>query len=185
MKKYLLYLIITLLTVTDGCKCGSGGDNGAVTPSAAIPEVKIGVTNPVNMGDFSLTVDISDVLNAAGIYFRLYFDPKNIQVKDKNKPVNSVEEGLFFNQGGITTSLMVNFLDQNPDTGCLIIGLSRAGGKTGITGSGNILKFTFTTITAGTTSVKFTETASDNSLFTPELENISSVKWTNAEVIVK
>lgn len=189
MKKYSLYLIIILLTVTDGCKCGSkSGSNDVVSPSVPVAEVKVGaVASPTHPGDFTFTIDITDALNAAGIYFRLNYDPKIMQIKTTGDPENSVLEGTFFNQGGIVTKLIVKFLDHNPDSGCLLAGLSRAGGNKGINGSGTIMTFTFTTVSAGSTSIKFSETAADNALFTPEnpLESISSVKWTNADVTVK
>lgn len=189
MKRYILYIIIALLAVTDGCKCGSGSGSGDVSPSAAAAEIKIGIAgNPVYPGDFSLTIDISGALNAAGIYFRLNFDPKVIQLKNKNNPKSNVSEGAFFNQGGVTTGLGVGF-NQNSDStlsdSTLIVGLSRIGGKPGVSGSGKILEINFTTLGKGSISVYFSKTAADNSLFTPELANISEVKWTDVEVTVK
>lgn len=186
MRKYFLCLMILLITVTDGCQCGgSGGGDSPVTPIVT-PEVKIGMpASQTHPSDFSLTIDVTDIVSAAGIYFRLNYDPKIIQIKDKNTPANSFVEGTFFNQGGITTGKGIGF-EQNSDS-CLIVGLSRPGGQTGINGSGTIMTFKFTTVSAGFTSVKFSEKVTENSLFTPlnPLESIPLVKWTNAEITVK
>jgi hypothetical protein len=198
MKRYIFCLIILLLILTDGCRCSSkalgissNSSGGDENPSILKPIIKVVIAeNPKHPSDFIFTIDITGAVNTSGVSFTLNYDPRIIQVKDVKNPANSVKKGAFFEQGEAATGLGVGFY-QNSDLSMsdssLVVGLSRARGSLGITGSGTIMTFTFTTVGRGKTSVKFSETAADNSLFIPEnpLESIPSVLWTNADITVK
>jgi len=175
-------------TGTGDSGAGSGADTSVVDSDSTITKVKIvspdTVTYPV---EFSVNIEIVNAVNTAGLYFRLKYDSNIVQLKNKNNLASSVKEGTFFNQGGVATSLGIGFIDQDPDSGCLLVGLSRSRENPGISGSGTVMTFTFITVNKGSTSIIFSEIAEENSLFAPEtpLESITGVLWKNAEITVK
>lgn len=192
MKRYITYLIIVLLAVAEGCKCGSTSSNSDVVNSSAFDtEVKIRMEEnpiyPANENEIVIAVDITGAVNVAGVYFNLNYDPKVIQLKDIDYPARSLTLDELFCQGGVSIGTGIGFYENSDSTlsdSSLTLGLSRVGESPGISGSGKILELKFITISTGSTLVQFSETA-DKSLLTPELVKIPGVKWTNTEVMVK
>jgi general secretion pathway protein D len=119
-----------------------------VSSPAAFADSLITVTplsSIVGVGDdFSLSVDIADVLDLYAYQFDLFFDPTIISA-------NSITEGLFLSSGG-STFFIPGFIDNVAGTisftaNTLLTAIS------GVSGSGTLATVSFTALGAGESAV--------------------------------
>jgi predicted outer membrane repeat protein len=169
------------LLVAATVACGGGGGGGGGGPTPPPPGITFtasggSTTNALNLGLASgssatvLRLDLSaqSMTNLYGVAFDLLY-PSQVLAFD------SVVEGSFL--AGAATSLQI----EEPTPGRLIIGLSRLGAVSGVSGSGTVLTLQFSSRgVAGNGSLTF----ASNTAFNSAGGAIAGVAWGGGSVSV-
>lgn len=171
----MFYILSALLIIS---ACGGGGGSSSTSPSSTI--VFTGSTpgsNSVYMaqnnitGD-DLTIDIKANNISSGVYgtaFNVDFDSSKITYK-------SYTNGSFLEQGGNSASYQVAL--QSNNSGRLVVGISRQGDVSGVTGSWTLITLKFKA--TGSSSLSF----SDNELRDSSNQAVSAT-WYGGTVTVQ
>jgi hypothetical protein len=170
--------LAAVLLAAAAVACGGGGGGGPTAPPAGIVFTASGgsATNGLSLGSAAgststiLRLDLSarSVTDLYGVAFDLVY-PNQILAFD------AATQGTFL--GGVATSLQVD----EPSPGRLVVGLSRLGAVSGVSGSGVVLTLEFASrATAGSGSFAF----QNNAAFDSAGDAIAGVGWGGGSVSV-
>lgn len=141
--------------------CGGGGGGGPTSPPPPPPPPAAGVT--FTPGTVATSSSVSFANGTGATSSTLVLDLRATSVNDLYAvafdvvyPSNLLrftraDEGPFLSGGGAPTSLQVS----EPMPGLLVVGLSRLGALGGVTGTGTLITFTFTSRAAGDGAFSF------------------------------
>lgn len=179
------WLAACFLAAGLGAACGGGGGGGPTQPPPPPPPTP-GITFTASGGagansialasgaggtttTMVLEIRANDVQDLYGLSFDLAYPQQQLRY-------DGPTEGTFLNQSGAQTSLQVA---PGSGAGTLVVGLTRLGGVTGVTGSGVLLSLRFTAIGAGSGNFGF----SRNSTFKSDGTTVGST-WSAGSVNV-
>lgn len=124
------------------------------TPTLALQ----GPADQIKVGDeFTLSIQADQTRDLYSAPFYLQYDPQVIELI-------SLTEGKFLNQDGKPTAFIYSV---DPDTGRVIVGLSRLGEVGGVSGSGALASATFRAKKPGTALLTFQNVDFRNTRFEP------------------
>lgn len=181
-----LLVAAAAITAAGVLGCGGGGGGGGTTPTPPPPPPPTGVTFTTAGGaatnvvalravtqtttQLVLEVRAESVAGLYGVAFDLAY-PSNLF------RLASQAEGSFLSQTG-TDATTFQLLESAPGT--LVVGVSRLGPLTGISGSGPLATLVFTPIASGTGNFTF----SRNQAFAADGVPISTVQWLSGSAVV-
>ncbi|MBI5787606.1 MAG: hypothetical protein HZA78_01955 [Candidatus Schekmanbacteria bacterium] len=144
------------------------------TASAVVITPAIGNPTPQQSDTVCVQVNVADVSDLYAASFDLTYDPAVLQFSDP------VTEGNFLNQDGQPTSLLAT---DDPASGKLIVGISRLGDVSGISGAGNLATVCFKVVGdyCSSSAISFTEAV----LETPVQDGEISATWNGGTITVK
>lgn len=155
------WLAAFLLAAGLGAACGGGGGGtptGPPPPPPPTPGITFtasggGTANSLSLASGAggttntlvLEVRANSVQDLYGVSFDLTYPQQQLRY-------DGPAEGSFLNQSGASTSLQVA---PGAGAGTLVVGLTRLGGVTGVSGSGVLLSLRFTAVGAGSGNFGF------------------------------
>lgn len=160
MKKILLMLVTLVLVLGPLSSCGSSsndsggssGGNGATsasfTASSPTPPPNSLTMQAATSNGVSFTIDVvaTDVTDLYGATYTLTYSPAILKFI-------GASEGTHLSTGGISTFFQVAL--ENGVEGRLVVGHSRVGNATGVSGSGTLHSLSFQAVAKGTTGMAF------------------------------
>lgn len=173
--RIIIYLSLTILF--HGCGGGSSGEKNVITTPSQVLAFN-GTTpggNTVYMSQNSalssgniLAIDIksNNISNAYGMAFDVDFDSSKITF-------DSYAAGSYLESGGDTVNYFVS-----PQTGKLVVGISRLTGV--VSGSGTIVTLKFKSAMSGTSSIGF----SNNEVRDANNQAVPGVSWSGGTASV-
>lgn len=167
-------IFIGIITLIHGCG-GSGGDSGLATSSSKMITFKSSTLGDktVNMvqnsnisnGDtLAINVTVNNLSNVYGIGFDIDFDSSKLSY-------DGYVSGNYLEKGGNTVNYIIT--TQSGNSGKLIAGISRLGSVGGISGSGMMVTLKFKVVSAGSTSLTF----SNNVVMDSSNQSIPGITW--------
>lgn len=169
--RWAAFLLVAALVA-----CGGGGGGGGGGPTQPQPGVTFSPSSTAgsnsialsgagdtNATTFTLSVDANQVTDLYGVAFDLSYPQSVLSFQQAT-------EGTVLNAGGGTqTSLQV----AEASNGDLLVGLSRLGSVSGLTGSGTLLTLKFTITAGGSGNIDFSANHAYDSNGSP----ISGMQW--------
>lgn len=162
-------IFFSLITIVQGCGGGGGDGIGTTTPSQVIT---FRGTAPVNEtiymsknnafssgGMLAIDIKANNISNTYGVAFDVDFDSSKITY-------DGYIVGSYLEAGGGTVNYFVS-----PQTGKLVVGISRLTGV--VSGSGTIVTLKFKSIASGDTPVSF----NNNIVRDANNQTIPAVTW--------
>lgn len=125
-----------------------GESPGTEPAETAVAEITLS-PDPLNVSvqaTRTVSVVIRNARNVGSTPFYLEFDPAAVEI-------GAVEEGMFLSADGAPTAFMSSI---DSERGRLIIGLTRLGSKTGVDGSGELVRIEIVGKAPGTAALRFT-----------------------------
>ncbi|MEM7482709.1 MAG: cohesin domain-containing protein [Acidobacteriota bacterium] len=174
------FLLVVLLLLLPGCG-GGGGGGGPTAPPPPPPQGIVftpatggGVTiSMVQVGQnaTTLTLDVTatGVTDLYGVAFDLQFPSQLFDL------VNSSEQPFLSQSGGTPTTLQVNEVS----AGQVVVGFTRLGGVSGVSGTGALVRLTFQAKASGSGGFAF----SRNQTFSPA-GTLGGISWLGGSVQV-
>ena len=163
------FLVLALLG------CGGSSSEGK---NEGLPVSQISLTpllETVSVGDiFSRTVEVQNVGDTYYAAFDLTYDPTVIKF-------SGITEGSFLNPTGSDSTSLQSALE-NGLGGRLTIGITRLGSIGDVSGSGDLLTFSFEAVGVGTTTLAFT---TPSAFLNNSNETVAIDIWENSDVTVQ
>jgi general secretion pathway protein D len=144
-----------------------------VTPAAVTPSAPGMVFNPAKVqaqlsSQVVITLDAQNLTDVASVPVKVRWDPKVLRLE-------MIAPGALLSEDGKITAPS---LDIRNDTGDASIDVNRVAGASGVNGTGPLLRFTFTAVGKGTTTVSVTAAPLRNAAQQPIVVQAPSVSVT-------
>jgi len=115
----------------------------------------------------SVNVHITGAADLFSAPFYVQYDPRHLKVV-------AVKQGGFLKRDGVSTA----FLHKEKRPGTIMVGLSRLGNKSGVSGSGTLATLTFITLGAGHTTISLSKSDLKDSQLAPAKIHIKNATIT-------
>lgn len=160
-------LLIVIAAILFASACSNGG-SGITGPSIGANTVYVKRNASLSSGStVAVDVKVNSVSNVYGAAFDVDFDSSKMTYA-------GCTQGSFLEQsGGCVANL------QPGNNGKLVVGISKQGSVSGVSGSGTVVTLKFTA--SGSSSVAF----SNNALKDPNNQTISGTTWTGGSITVQ
>ena len=167
VKFFLPLTILVLMLGVMACSSSNDDDSSSSGSTTFTADTSSAPANSVylelesqNNDTIVLAVKVKDLSNVYGIWFNLNFDGSIFNYAGS-------AEGSFLNQGAST------FFFATGKSSTVVVGLSRQGDASGVSGSGTLCKLTFDGIKEGTSRFDFAL----NSAAAPDGNPIGGISW--------
>ncbi|MFH1860018.1 MAG: cohesin domain-containing protein, partial [bacterium] len=126
-----------------------------INPSQVILKITPATTEVLSNQTFTVIIDAKGAIDLYGASLDIIFDPDRLRVIEST-------EGGFLRQATISTSFLSKI---DNEQGRVIMGISRLGQVSGVTGSGSLVAITMKAKSAGTTTLRLANMVMQDSAF--------------------